>query len=446
MSRGRVLFVDDEAELRESAGEWLSLSGFSVETAADPMAALVKLRTGGFEALVTDIRMPGMDGMGLMRAALNDDPRLPVILLTGHGDVALAVEAMRGGAHDFLEKPYDADHLVAVLDRAVAARRLDREVERLRAEAGLGHALERRLIGNAPEIVDLRKRIAQLADIDIDVLIQGETGTGKEVVARALHDCGKRRDRPFVAINCAAVPESIFESELFGHERGAFTGALQKRVGRIEHAQGGTVFLDEIESMPPTLQAKMLRVIQERVVEPLGANRQVAVDVRFIAATKHDLKADSGATRFRADLYFRLSTVRLAIPPLRARRGDIPLLFGCFCAEAERRHGVAAPPPSPALIAGLAEADWPGNVRELRAAAERFALGLPAGNDADGVDGDTNSAALPDRVAAYEMRLIQAALDAHGGNVPAASVALGIPRRTLSEKIARFGLRQATHD
>jgi two-component system C4-dicarboxylate transport response regulator DctD len=443
MSRGRVLFVDDETQLRESAREWLSLSGFAVDAAADARTALRLLRAGDFEALVTDIRMPGTDGMALMRDAREADPSLPVILLTGHGDVALAVEAMRGGAHDFLEKPYDADHLVAVIDRAVAARRLDAELERLRTRRGAEAVLEERLIGNTIAAVELRRRLAQLAEIDVDVLVFGETGAGKEVAARALHDFGKRRARPFVALNCAAIPESVFESELFGHDKGAFTGAGQQRVGRIEHAHGGTVFLDEIDSMPPALQTKLLRVIQERVVEPLGSNRQVAVDVRFIASTKLDLKAESEAGRFRSDLYFRLATVEIDIPPLRARRDDIPLLFRHFAHEAARRHGLADRMPDAALLAELAAADWPGNVRELRAAAERYALGLPLAGRGGAGGAAFNGARLPDRVAVYEASLIRAALDEHHGNAQAASEALGVPRRTLSEKIARYGLKSS---
>jgi two-component system C4-dicarboxylate transport response regulator DctD len=446
MSRGRILFVDDETQLRESASEWLSLSGFTVEAAADAGSALRLLRGSEFEALVTDIRMPGTDGMTLMRAAREADPSLPVILLTGHGDVALAVEAMRGGAHDFLEKPYDADHLVAVIDRAVAARRLDAEVEHLRARQGAEAGLEERLIGNTAAIADLRGRLAQLAEIDVDVLVSGETGAGKEVAARALHDFGKRRTRPFVALNCAAIPESVFESELFGHEKGAFTGAGQRRVGRIEHAHRGTVFLDEIDSMPLALQAKLLRVIQERIVEPLGSNRQVPVDVRFVAATKLDLKAESDAGRFRSDLYFRLATVEIDIPPLRARRDDIPLLFRNFANEAARRHGLADRMPGAALLAELAAANWPGNVRELRAAAERYALGLPPAGRAGIVGAEASGARLPDRVAAYEASLIRTALDEHGGNAQAASEALGVPRRTLSEKIARYELKATDPD
>ena len=443
MTRGRVLFVDDETELRESAGEWLNVVGFEATAAATAREALALLSGGAFDTLVTDVRMPQMDGLQLLDAALADDPHLPVVLLTGHGDVVLAVEAMRRGAHDFLEKPYDADHLVAVLDRAVKERRLEKELLQLRQASGNSEDLALRLAGNAPAIATLRERILQLADIDIDVLIQGETGTGKEVVARALHDFGSRRDRPFVALNCAAVPESVFESEIFGHERGAFTGAVQKRIGRIAHADGGTIFLDEVESMPLPLQAKLLRVIQERVIEPVGSNRQVPLDVRFIAATKADLKVEGDAGRFRPDLYFRLATVTLEIPPLKARSQDVALLFRHFCADAARRHRLADVPVPPSLADALGAADWPGNVRELKSAAERHVLGLPplthrtAGAVADGA-----SASLPARLAAYESLLIMDALDAHGGNIQAASRALGIPRRTLGEKIARLNIHR----
>lgn len=446
MTRGSVLFVDDEKPLRESASEWLSVVGFAARTAASAGEALAMLGEERFDVLVTDVRMPSMDGLSLLDAAREADPRLPVVLLTGHGDVALAVDAMRRGAHDFLEKPYDADHLVVVLDRAVKERRLSLELDRLRRESGDCADLERRLIGNAPAIAGLRERIRQIADIDVDVLVYGETGTGKEVVARALHDCGKRAGRPFVALNCAAIPEQIFESEVFGHERGAFTGAVQKRVGRIEHADGGTVFLDEIESMPAGLQAKLLRIIQERVVEPVGSNRQVPVDVRFIAATKANLKAESDAGRFRSDLYFRLSTVILSIPPLRARGEDAALLFRHFEAVAAERHRVEAPPIGAALAAALAAERWPGNVRELKAAAERHVLGLPLTLDPDSTLPEDAAAPLPDRVAAYEALLIREALEIHDGNIQSASDALRVPRRTLSEKIARLGVRRSNVD
>lgn len=443
MSRGRVLFVDDEKELRESAVEWLALSGFSVRSAASASEALGTLRTGGFDVLVTDIRMPGMDGMALLDAVQADAPDLAVVLLTGHGDVSLAVEAMRRGAHDFLEKPYDADHLVAVLDRAAGAGRMRREIARLRAAGAEGAGLERRLIGNAPSVVGLRSKVLQLADIDVDILILGETGTGKEVVARALHDFGKRAAAPFVAINCAAIPETVFESEIFGHERGAFTGAVGRRIGRIQHAEGGTVFLDEIESMPEPLQPKLLRVIQERLVEPVGSNRQVPVDVRFIAASKVALDHASRTAGFRPDLYFRLSTVTLELPPLSARRADIGLLFAHFVNEAAQRHGIPARPVGAALVARLANAKWEGNVRELRAAAERHVLGLAvrSGGEWSQAAGAERPASLPDSVAAFESAMIAEAMAEAGGSVRHAAERLGIPRRTLSEKIARYGLR-----
>jgi two-component system C4-dicarboxylate transport response regulator DctD len=440
MSRGAVLLVDDEENVRESAREWLALSGFDVFTAPNAEAALAGFDPRGCDALITDVRMPGMGGLALLAEARRRDPALPVILLTGHGDVPLAVEAMRGGAHDFLEKPYDADHLVAVLDRAVSQRRLSREVERLRDAMDASASIETRFVGDSGPSRALRAQVAQLASLDVDVLIHGETGTGKEVVARALHDFGKRRDRPFVALNCAAIPESVFESEVFGHDRGAFTGAAQKRVGRIEHANGGTVFLDEVESMPLALQAKLLRVIQEREVEPLGSNRRVPVDVRFVAATKADLRAESDAGRFRADLYFRLATVVVTIPPLRQRREDVALLFRHFCLEAANRHGTNTRKPDAGLLAALEDAGWPGNVRELRAAAERFVLGLPIEPVAT-VAGQTGHASLAGRVAAFEARLIAQVLAEVDGNTQEASRLLGVPLRTLNEKIQRHGLR-----
>jgi two-component system C4-dicarboxylate transport response regulator DctD len=443
-NRGRILVVDDDADLLASTCEWLKATGFQVVGRAQGGEALRILGgqtpqdlQGRPEVLVTDIRMPGLDGMAVLEGARRLDPDTPVVLLTGHGDIALAVEAMRAGAHDFLEKPYDADHLVAVLDRAVAQRRLAGEIRELRMKLAGGDTLDTRLIGNDPAMVELRRRVAHLADVDADVLIIGETGTGKEVVARALHDYGGRADRPFVAINCGAIPESIFESEVFGHERGAFTGALARRIGKIEHADGGTVFLDEIESMPLSLQAKILRLLQERQVEPLGSNKLKPVDVRFVAATKSDLRQLAAEGGFRSDLYYRLSTVELTLAPLRRRRQDIALLFDHFVKVAAARHGVTQPVLPAAAQPALLTSDWPGNVRELKAEAERCVLGfsrlVPAA--APAADGS-----LPAQMAAYEADLIRRALAEAGGSVAAAAESLGIPRRTLAEKMARHGL------
>ena len=438
--RGTVLVVDDEAAVRSSAAEWLALSGFAVATADGAGAAEAELAGRPFDVVVTDLRMPGGDGMAVLDTVGRLEPDLPVVLLTGHGDVGAAVEAMRRGAHDFLEKPYDADHLVAVLDRAVRQRRLAAELVRLRAGAGDRRAIEDRLVGTSAAIAELRERVLQLAGIDVDVLVVGETGTGKEIVARALHDLGPRSAGNFVAINCAAVPESVFESEIFGHVRGAFTGAAADRVGKLAFASGGTVFLDEIESMPLALQAKVLRAIQERLVEPIGGNRQVAVDVRFVAATKVDLLAESQAGRFRADLYYRLATVELAIPPLRARRDDIALLYRKFLGDAERRFGLGARAPTAAELTEIEARPWPGNVRELKAQAERAALAMqrPPRPAAPGA-----RLSLPDEVARFEALRIREALEAAGWSTAEAAERLGLPRRTLNEKIARYGLKRA---
>jgi two-component system C4-dicarboxylate transport response regulator DctD len=326
---------------------------------------------------------------------------------------------------------------VAILDRATERRRLGRELARLRLAAG-GVELEDRLVGLAPSMAALRQSILQLADIDVDVLVTGETGTGKEVVARALHDFGGRAKGQFVAINCAAIPETVFESEMFGHARGAFTGAAGERVGKLEYARGGTVFLDEIESMPLSLQAKVLRAIQERSVEPLGTNSSRPIDVRFIAATKVDLKTESEAGRFRPDLYFRLATVDLALPPLRQRREDVPLLFNLFAANAARRFHLPDTGPL-RLPAGLETSDWRGNVRELKALAERTVLGVMQGHAGRGDGGPDQS--LADRVARFEAAAIEQALRDANGSTADAAEQLGLARRTLNEKIARYGLR-----
>ncbi len=438
MNRGRVLFIDDEAELCAAAEDWLGVSGFAVTSFTEPDRALSQVEPSEIDCVVSDVRMPALTGIDVLRHFQACAPDLPVVLLTGHGDVPLAVGAMRAGAHDFIEKPYDAELLVAVLDRAVERRRLGRELHRLRHVAGSGE-LEDRLVGLSPSMTSLRKSILHLADIDVDLLVTGETGTGKEVIARALHDFGGRSRGQFVAINCAAIPETVFESEMFGHARGAFTGASGERIGKLEFAKGGTVFLDEIESMPLSLQAKVLRAIQERVVEPLGSNGARPIDVRFIAASKLDLRQESEAGRFRPDLYFRLSTVELAVPPLRDRREDVALLFNLFAGRAAQRFGL---PPVAALDlpSALASSDWPGNVREFKAVAERAVLGL--GRHVRAEDSAMSQVGtLADQVAAFEAKLISATLREAGGSTAAAADRLGLARRTLNEKIARYGLR-----
>mgnify|MGYP000079192090 CR=1 FL=1 len=452
MEEGRVLFVDDEEPLRHAVQQGLELAGHNVACFATARSAEAQLSRDLYGVVVSDIKMPDMDGFALLRRALEIDPALPVVLVTGHGDVPLAVEAMRAGAYDFIEKPFDTAHLASVVARALEKRRLVLEVRKLRQELETGSGLEARLVGRSPAIERLRGQVLALADTDVDVLLVGETGSGKEVVARALHDFGGRRDRPFVAINCGAVPAEIIESELFGHVAGAFTGAQKPRTGKLEFADGGTVLLDEIESMPLALQVKLLRAIETRTIERLGSNTPVPLDIRFVAASKADLQAESRAGRFREDLYYRLNVVSLAVPTLRERREDIPLLFNHLAREARTRYRRDIPELDGALISALMAHDWPGNVRELRNAADRFVLGLgevvpgvPApGEVAAGADGVavTGQGTLPERLDAVEKSILMAELRRNNGSLKATYESLGLSRKTLYDKLQRHGLRR----
>lgn len=425
--------------MRDSTAQWLSLAGFEVETAADAQAALEKLDPFQPDVLISDIRMPRMDGLELMRRALAADPELPVIMLTAHGDVPLAVAAMRQGAQDFLEKPYDPDHLVEVIRKAARTRALALELRQLKRVARAPD-LESRFVGRSPSAERVRREIATLAAIDADVVITGETGCGKEVVARAIHDLSRRAANPYVAINCAAIPADIFEAELFGHEAGAFTGAKGTRIGKFEFAHGGTLLLDEIESMPLALQAKVLRVVQERTIERLGSNRSIPVDIRIIAAAKDDLARTSQSGRFRADLYYRLNVAEIHLDPLRERPGDIPLLFAHFVAGAAARQGTRPPPVKSEVVDALMGYSWPGNVRQLRTIAERFALGLPAPM----LQGEPSAGprSLSERVSAFERAVIITAIREQAGDMGRVAEVLGLPRRTLNEKMVRYAIQR----
>ncbi|MBP2232122.1 two-component system C4-dicarboxylate transport response regulator DctD [Azospirillum agricola] len=437
---GSVLFVDDERAVRLAGQQTLELAGFEVTACDGAERALRHLGRDWPGCLVTDVRMPQMDGLALMERVRTIDPDLPVILITGHGDVPMAVQAMRDGAYDFLEKPFPSDRLVETVRRAVDKRRLVLENRRLRAALSGGGESTQGIVGRTAGIERLRATIAAVADTDADVLVFGETGTGKEMVARALHGASARRKHPFVALNCGAMPEAIFESELFGHEAGAFTGAAKRRVGRIEHASGGTLFLDEIESMPLSLQVKLLRVIQERVVEPLGSNELVPVDLRVVAATKVDLKQAAAAGKFREDLYYRLNVVVVSIPPLRERRDDVPLLFQHFVVQAAGRYNREPRVASPTQMQRLVAQDWPGNVRELRNAADRFVLGLEDVAAEPAAPAQAPALSLAERVDHFEKGLIQSELARQKGSVKAAIEALNIPRKTFYDKLKRYGL------
>ncbi len=439
MSAGQILFVDDEEPMRIAVKQWLGLAGFDVAVLARPEAALARLSKDFAGILVSDVRMPGgLDGLGLLRAAQSLDADLPVILVTGHGDIPLAVEAMREGAYDFIEKPFVPERLAEAVGRACEKRRLVLENRRLRA-LGAGDDMAHRLIGPSRAMEKVRADVRELAALPLNVVIFGDTGCGKELVARCLHDYGRRATKPFVAINCAAIPETMFESEFFGHEAGAFTGAAQRRAGKIEHADGGTLFLDEVESMPLALQAKLLRVLQEQCVEPLGGNRTIPVDVRVITAAKADLLDEVRAGRFREDLYYRLHVAEIHLPPLARRADDIVALFQSFAARAAAAHGRNPPSLAEDDLRALLARDWPGNVRELRNEAERFALGLGLRRGAP-LPAEDDESSLQASVAAFEKRRIEEALRQAGGDVALVMARLDLPRRTLNEKMAKYGI------
>lgn len=439
MIESRVLLVDDEEELRHSSAQALELAGFRVETFASAEHALEFIGFSFPGVVISDIRMPGMDGMTFLQRIREIDVEVPVILVTGHGDVQLAVRAMREGAYDFVEKPFTAQMLAGTIRRALDWRALVLENRRLKAVAGKRDDIEQRLPGRSQVMVDLRYRVRAIGASDADTLIIGDTGVGKEVVARTLHDLSGRANSPFIAINCAALPENLIESELFGHEPGAFPGAIRPRYGKFEHGRGGTILLDEIGSMPTDLQAKFLRVLQERVITRLGSNEVVPLDVRFIATNKVDLEQEVAAGRFRPDLLYRLNVATLRVPPLAQRRADIPLLFLQLLRESAARYGRDEVEVSQNLLAEMAERNWPGNVRELRNAAERLVLGLDASSN-DATSPVPNGGRLADKVAAFEKGLIANAIATHGGALKPVYESLGISRKTLYEKMQKFGL------
>jgi len=493
----KALLVEDEAALRLATSQTLELGGFAVQACASAEEALPLLRADYPGVVVTDVRLPGMSGLDLLARVAALDADLPVIVVTGHGDVGMAVAAMRAGAYDFIEKPFSSDRLMDAVKRAQERRTLVLENRQLRTERAQ-HPDMPDLIGRSEAIEHLKVVVRNVAPTGVDILINGQTGTGKEVMARLIHAASGRKGN-FVAINCGALPESVFESEIFGHEAGAFTGAQKRRIGKLEYANGGTVFLDEIESMPMALQVKLLRVLQERRLERLGGNESVALDCRVVAASKADLLALSGQGLFREDLYYRIGVISVDLPRLRDRREDIPLLLAHFVAEAAQRYQRPVPRWTPEQMAAWQAAEWPGNVRELRNFAERLTLGLvpaapaagaatgagisapaglatdaglewavgagpagPAGStamsagaaSAGGVNiaagtpaggatsGDTEQPSLPQQVDAFERDLILRALAAADNNVALAADRLLLPRKTLYDKLKKHQIQR----
>lgn len=433
MSPATVMLVEDDAVVRKACEQALSLSSMQVRAFPGAEAALAELHQVQPSVVVTDVRLPGIDGLKFLEALRGLNRELPIIVVTGHGDVGMAVEAMRQGAYDFIEKPFSSERLVDAVRRGHERYALLTENRRLRER--LPASEKSALIGQSQAIVQVRRLIHALAPTDVDILIVGETGAGKEVVAKEIHE-ESRRSGHFVALNCGALPESVIESEIFGHEAGSFTGAHKRRIGKIEHANGGTLFLDEIESMTPAMQTRLLRVLQEREIERLGSNQSIPVDCRVIAAAKGDLKALSDQGRFRADLYYRLNVASIEIAPLRERLDDIALLATHFIQCAAQRYRVEAPELTVETLMRWQQHDWPGNIRELKNAAERFCLGL-----GDGVaPARTAGYSLAARLDVMERSMISEALRTTQGNVGRAADLLQVPRKTLYDKLHRHAL------
>ncbi len=438
---GRVLVVDDEEGVREFLAESLDRDGHDVATAANGREALELLREEPFDLVFTDLKMPVLDGMGLVRALRVEQPDVEVIVLTAFGDVSTAVEAMKLGAFDYLEKPLSGPPAV----RKLAADALARHRQLAAPERPQAHAKEPAMRSSSPAMRAVVDSISKVAKTNATVLLTGQSGTGKEVTARAIHELSPRADKPFVAINCAVLTANLLESELFGHEKGAFTGAHTQRRGRLELADGGTFFLDEVAELEQGLQAKLLRALEERRFERLGGSQSVTVDVRWVAATHRDLKEMVRARTFREDLYHRLAVFPIKLPALRERREDLPELAATLLSRMTDAKIVLSDP----VLRHLERQPWPGNIRQLKNALERaliLADGGPISVDhfdaeEEGEDGEAPVSLRGSSLEDLEKAAIERALSSVGGNRRAAATKLGIGLRTLYEKLKRYGLR-----
>jgi len=447
----RVLVVDDETAIREAIRMTLEYEGYRVEEARSGQDGIDKAAKTPYDAILLDIKMPVLDGIEVLDNLKEQKIGAPVIMVSGHGDISTAVECTKRGAFDFLEKPLNRDKLLLTVRNAVRQQRLEEEVDELRERAERDY----QLVGNAPGMLELRAQIERAAPTKATVMIQGESGTGKELVAREIHRRSSRAQLPFIQVNCAAIPEELIESELFGHEKGSFTGAVRKQTGKFVAADGGTIFLDEIGDMSLRTQAKVLRVLQEGEVEPVGAATVVKVDVRVIAATNKDLPEEIRNTRFREDLFYRLNVIPIRTPPLRERREDIPRLAEHFAALFSEEHNKHPKKFTPAALRALQDAAWRGNVRELRNMIERLVIMVPA-DTIDVTDlpaeffraaGDIISSAmrlstLQDFKDEAEKGFILAKLREHGWNVSKTAEAIDTPRSNLYKKIEQYGIKR----
>lgn len=434
-----ILVVDDDKSMRLSLIELLEAAGWRAQAVSRANRVEELLKGTAPDVILSDVRMPGMSGLELLNS-LDANLAPPLVLISAHGDIPIAVQAMQDGAYSFVEKPYEPRRLLTILQHAAKQNRMKKSNDRLKARLFALSGLDRRLLGETKEIKDLRRDILDLADTEVAVLVEGETGTGKELVARALHDLSANPDAPFLALNCAALSAETFEAEMFG-----VAGQVE---GRLLAASGGTLFLDEICSCPPAVQAKLLRVIEDKMILPVGAQQAIPVNFRLVSATNEDTQQAVRDSRLRQDLYFRINTMTLNLPALRQRRDDVTLLITHFLADFARVYETSVPDLSQDDLAALIAHDWPGNVRELRSVCERRVLAARRGGGsmAKAIRSDQNLDDVPDTlreaVAAFERELIAKAIKTHEGRMEATADALGIGRRTLNEKIAKLGLNK----
>ncbi|MGQ9630493.1 MAG: sigma-54-dependent transcriptional regulator [bacterium] len=451
----KILVVDDSETIRKGIGLSLEMVGHEVTTASDGAQALEILRKNRYDLVITDLKMPEIDGMELLRRIKEEGIDASAIVITAYGTIEGAVEAMKLGAEDFITKPLSMDELELKVRRTLEDRNLRNENERLREEnlslrREAGMATMEGMVGRSPEMKELYELIEKVAQSKSSVLIRGESGTGKELVARAIHARSPRRDMPFVTVNCVALPENLLESELFGHERGAFTGAIKRKLGKFEIADGGTVFLDEVGDTPPSIQAKLLRVLQDRSFERVGGNETISVDVRVIAATNKNLERAVERGEFRDDLYFRLNVIPIIVPPLRERREDIPLLVRHFLDKYAKEIKKLPLSIEEDALEALTKYDWPGNVRELENCIERLVvLGTPPSISLKDLPPDLRrkedrkfapgERSLDLIVEDVERRLIEEAMERARNVVSEAAKILGINRTTLQYKLKKYG-------
>jgi len=454
-SKGRVLIVDDEANARSALAELLDDAGYSVSTAADGRTALLQIEQMDPDVVLTDLKMPGMDGLSLIERGRPMSPHTTFIVMTAFATIDTAVKAIKLGAESYLTKPLELDAVMAIVDRALDRTRLSREAAHLRERFDDRFQLGN-ILGEHPSMQRLMKNIAQVARSRATVLIHGETGTGKELIAAAIHQNSKRKDKPFIKLNCASLSETLLESELFGHERGSFTGAMTRREGRFKQADGGTLFLDEVSEIPASVQIKLLRFLQEREFERVGGNETLKVDVRVVAATNRNLKQRVDEGKFREDLYYRLKVVQLDVPPLRVRRSDIPLLAHAFLRKYAGENDRPVQGLSDEALQHLMIYPWPGNVRELENAIERAVVmcenelierdDLPTSAHGDLQNGSVMALIPGITMSELERVAILRTLDAVDGSTARAAEILGISQRKIQYRVKEWGYQNPLLD